>query len=62
MKLWKLIGARSEKGLSQQDMANVIGISKGNYYSKENGIKEFKISEINTILKLLNKTYEEIFK
>ena len=27
----KLIGKRNEKGLTQQEMADLLGISKGNY-------------------------------
>ena len=31
----KLIGKRNEKGITQEKMANLLGISKGNYNLKE---------------------------
>ena len=34
----KLIGKRNEKGITQEKMAEMLGISKNNYNLKENGI------------------------
>ncbi len=57
----KLIGKRNEKGITQEKMANLLGISKGNYNLKENGKLDFNLMEVRKILKILNETYENIF-
>ena len=57
----KLIGKRNEKGYSQEYMSKLLGISKNNYFEKENGKKRFKKNEIDKILRILNDTYENIF-
>ena len=57
----KLIGKRNEMGYTQEKMAKELGISKNNYYLKENGKLDFNLSEVKKILKILNASYEEIF-
>ena len=57
----KLIGKRNEMGYTQERMAKELGISKNNYYLKENGKLDFNLSEVKKILKILNASYEEIF-
>ena len=57
----KLIGKRNELGITQEKMANLLGISKGNYNLKENGKLDFNLVEVKKILKILNETYEHIF-
>lgn len=57
----KLIGKRNEKGLTQQDMADKIGISKNNYNLKENGKLDFGLLEVKKILSILDSDYNEIF-
>ena len=57
----KLIGKRNEKGLTQQDMADKIGISKNNYNLKENGKLDFGLLEVKKILSILDSEYNEIF-
>lgn len=57
----KLIGKRKEKGLTQKNMADLIGISKNNYYLKEQGKLDFGLLEIKKILSILDSTYDEIF-
>lgn len=57
----KLIGKRNELGITQEKMANLLGISKGNYNLKENGKLDFNLIEVKKILKILNETYEHIF-
>ena len=57
----KLIGKRNEKGISQQKMANLLGISKNNYYLKEKGKLDFNLVEVQKILKILNCEYNDIF-
>ena len=59
--LVKLRGKRVEHGYTQADFAKLIGISLPSYRLKECGEIEFRMNEINIILKLLNCTYEEIF-
>ena len=58
----KLKRTRMKHGLTQADMAEILGISKVSYNLKENGKREFKQSEINGILDLFTElSYEEIF-
>ncbi len=59
--LLKLKGKRVEHGYTQDKFAELIGISLTTYQLKERGVREFTMSEINLILKLLDCTYEEIF-
>ena len=57
----KLIGKRNEKGITQQGMADLLGISKNNYNLKENGKLDFNLVEVKKILKILDDTYDNIF-
>ena len=57
----KLIGKRNEKGITQEKMAELLGISKGNYNLKENGKLDFNLLEVKKILKILDDTYDNIF-
>ena len=50
----KLRGLRAEKGLSQKEIADLLGISSTSYNFKENGERQFTEKEV---LKLF-----EIFK
>lgn len=59
--LVKLRGKRVEKGYSQAELAKLLEISTNAYQLKESGIREFKVHEINMLLKLLDCKYEEIF-
>lgn len=59
--LVKLRGKRVEKGYSQADLAKLLGISTNAYNLKETGKREFRMSEINLLLELLDITYEDIF-
>lgn len=59
--LLKLRGKRVEKGFTQEEMAEKIGISTNAYNLKEQGKREFRVREINILLKLLECTYEDIF-
>ena len=59
--LLKLRGKRVEAGYTQAELAKKIGLSLTTYRLKECGEREFTMSEINSILILLNCTYEEIF-
>lgn len=57
----KLIGKRNEKGITQEKMAEMLGISKNNYNLKENGKLDFNLVEVKKILQILNSSYNEIF-
>lgn len=57
----KLIGKRNELGITQQKMADLLGISKNNYNLKENGKLDFNLVEVKKILNILNEPYEVIF-
>lgn len=59
--LVKLRGKRVEKGYSQQELAKILEISTNAYNLKERGIREFRVREINMLLKLLDCKYEDIF-
>ena len=58
---YKLKGARVEKGLTQEDMAERIGISTYSYLMKENGKRDFTLTEMKKICKILDKELSEIF-
>lgn len=62
MKNYKLVEARETAGYSQKTFSKLIPMSSYSYYLKENGKRQFKVSEANKICKLLNKTYDELFK
>ena len=57
----KLKGARVEKGLTQEDMAERIGISTFSYLMKENGKRDFTLTEMKKICEILGKELSEIF-
>lgn len=57
----KLIGLRKELGVSQKDMASLLGITQKTYCQKENGKTEFLLSEMFMISEYFKKSVEEIF-
>ncbi|MEH7464093.1 XRE family transcriptional regulator [Bacillus thuringiensis] len=57
----KLISFRMYNGLTQQDMANLIGVDKRTYINKEQGITQFKANEMFLIAQNVGKKIEEIF-
>lgn len=56
-----LKGSRIARGLTQQDMANLLNIERSTYGKKESGEYDFWESEINIILETLDEKYENIF-
>lgn len=56
-----LYGARKEKKLSQQEMAEKLGISRVSYGAKERGDKAFTLDEMFRISKILGKGLDDIF-
>lgn len=53
---------RQNKGLSQETMADLIGITQSNYSRRENGKKKITENEWKKIAKALNVELEEIYQ
>ena len=51
---------RKEKGLSQEDIAKVLGVSQACYSYKEVGKRKFNIEELKALKKILEVSYEEL--
>jgi len=51
---------RTEKGLKQEDVANLVKVAKQTYLKWENGVTEPKASQIMKLAKVLDITAEEI--
>ena len=47
----KVKGYRCSLGLTQKKMADILGMSTNSYASKENGISDFKVKEINKFIR-----------
>ena len=62
MKHMSLKAERIRRGLNQEDLAKLIGVSKQTYWSKENGRSPFFLDEIKKIKDHLGVDFEEIFK
>lgn len=58
---YKLYEMRKQKQLTQQDVANHIGISVVSYGLKEAGKRQFKAEEMFSISKLFRKPVDYIF-
>lgn len=52
---------RAKNNLSQENVANVLNITKSTYNRKENGIADFTLSEIKTLSELFNTSPTDIF-
>lgn len=57
----KLKGLRAQYGLSMADMARILGMGESTYISRENGKREFKVSEAKIICEHFKTSAEEIF-
>jgi putative transcriptional regulator len=57
----KLIELRREKGLTQDDMAKLLNLSRVGYSLKETGKNDFKHSEMNKISKFFKLEVGKIF-
>lgn len=57
----KLRELRLSKNLSGDDMAKLLGLSKGTYSKKENGTVKFSLIEAKRISEVFKKNIEEIF-
>lgn len=61
MKQWNLIRLRSDRGLKQKDMAEMLGITKETYGMKERGQLQFSMDEMFTISRYFHVPIEDIF-
>ena len=57
----KLYEARKQSKLSQQDVANVLGISRNSYGQKERGYVPFNLEEMFALSELLNSSLDDLF-
>ncbi len=55
----KVIGVRSDLGLTQEEMAKLLNISVRTYRNKERGLLPFNQIEMIIIMKKANLTFEE---
>lgn len=59
MKSNLLKSQRVKKGLTQKKVSEILDVDSTSYSKKENGIVEFKASEINLIRKIFELSAEE---
>jgi DNA-binding XRE family transcriptional regulator len=57
----RLKGRRAELGLSMLDMSKRLGMAESTYLAKENGKRDFTLSECKAIGKILNEKPGRIF-
>ncbi|HAH55554.1 MAG TPA: transcriptional regulator [Flavobacterium sp.] len=58
----KLFEARTKKGLSQEQLADLVGMTQSNYSRKENGVKKIVDAEWDKIAKELEVKKEDIYE
>lgn len=58
---WELIKKRKEAGLTQKDMAKMLGISESSYTNKERGDYQFKQDEMFMAADYFDCRIDEIF-
>ena len=51
---------RKKLGLSQEYMAQRLGITQASYSFKESGIRKFSIEELKILKRILNVSYDEL--
>lgn len=49
------------KGLTQNELSNLLGITQQAYSRKERGERSFTIEEIKKLKQIFNISYEELF-
>ena len=57
----KLYEARKRAKLSQQDVADILGISRNSYGQKERGDVSFNLEEMFALSELLNTSLDDLF-
>lgn len=58
--LQKLRYERLSRKITQEHMAQALGITRGTYHKKENGNIKISVEEFSIILKTLGIPYEEV--
>lgn len=58
---WNLIRLRKEAGLTQPDMAKILGISVTTYSSRERNVFPFEADEMFALSDYFGKSLDEIF-
>lgn len=62
MVMQKLINKRKEKGLSQEEVASLLGMEQSTYSRKENGHTSIHPDEWEKLAKILDTSIDEIFE
>ena len=57
----KLYDARKQAKLSQQDVADILGISRNSYGQKERGYVPFNLEEMFALSELLDSSLDDLF-
>ena len=57
----KLYEARKRAKLSQQEVANILGISRNSYGQKVRGDVSFNLEEMFALSELLNSSLDDLF-
>ena len=59
--LVKLKGKRVERGITQEEISKMLNMAISTYNLKENGTREFSMTECIEIMKILDCKFEDIF-
>lgn len=57
----KLKGAIMASGYTKNEMAKKLELNAASFSHKLNGKREFKLNEVKKILKIIGKTFDDIF-
>lgn len=57
----KLINKRVERNLSQEEFANLLGITQSQFSRRENGVTKISKKEWDKMAKILNTTLDDIY-
>ncbi|OJH11665.1 hypothetical protein FPG87_09865 [Flavobacterium psychrophilum] len=57
----KLINRRTERNLSQDEFADLLGITQSQYSRRENGVTKISKKEWDKMAKVLNTTLDDIY-
>lgn len=57
----RLKGLRAENGLTLDDMAKILNVTRTTYWYKESGKNDFTSTEIGIVRKLFKLSADEIF-
>lgn len=61
MKLRELMALRAKHGITQAEMANMLGISPSTYSTRELGKTPFTVPEVQKIIELFGAKFEDLF-